>query len=1028
MLRSNPLPFQALSALVLVGGIGSLAANAAGATGAPSSVATPNFASSEFDPSAIYLAAATLHPDPASSLLHQPGRINADERYLMQLHGPLSAGQRSALSQAGFRLGDYLPLNTYLVSFAGPPVEGRFASLDFIRWIGRFEEAWKIHPTIGRAGYETEVRQQLSDSGRVALTVTLFPETDIDAARARVLALEGAVVHAVERIGTHDVLRMTMPLGDVDMLAAIASVQFVEETEEVRLWNSSTRWIVQSNIPVATPLHDHGLTGAGQIVGILDTGVNLNHCSFFDTNPVGPTHRKAQAINGWPGYSPGSENPSLHGTHVACTVLGDAGVDDDTRGIAYGARFVLNTTPQHDGPGIIGRLEHHSSQGAILHTNSWGDTSVDYGSLTRGVDVFGYDHEDQLIVFACGNDAVGTNPKNAKNCISVGATMDAPSQHSYCIGGTGPTVDGRRKPEVYAPGCNTHSASMTTCLTQQLTGTSMAAPVVAGVAVLGRQYFLDGYHPTGRPNPADAMLPTAALLKAMLTNTSVDMTGITGYPSNLEGWGRLLADDAFYFHGDRRRLAVLADVRNALGLSTNDVVEFPLIVAGSDEKLKITLAFCDPPGAVGIGNGPAWVNDLDLEVVAPGGALYRGNVFSGGVSAPGGVADDRNNVEQVHVPSPAVGLWTIRVRAKAVNVGTQGYSLLATGVVAADSAAIAIDLPDGPPTMVPAGGAVQFAVNIIEGTDTLAPGSPMIHYRYDQGSFISSPLTLVSGKQYLATLPAGDCDQTAEFFLTAGSALGATVASPVSAPALTYSATVGTFTTVFHDDFETDLGWTVQNENLVGGAWVRGIPSGNGVVGDPTSDYDNSGRCYVTGNGNFHDVNGGPTRLISPAFDLASSTDPQLSYARWFRDSAGGDTLVVELSSDNGQSWTLVEAVGAYQGWQLVTVAVRDFVTPTAVVRLRFSTQDLPNNSFTEAAVDAVRLTDFSCVPACTPGDVNNDGLINGRDIDRFLAILLGATPTARELCAADVGATPDGMVTLGDVDEFVSLLLGGGS
>jgi hypothetical protein len=61
--------------------------------------------------------------------------------------------------------------------------------------------------------------------------------------------------------------------------------------------------------------------------------------------------------------------------------------------------------------------------------------------------------------------------------------------------------------------------------------------------------------------------PSAPLLKALLVNCAVDMTGITRFPSNSEGWGRVLGDNAIYFPGDTRQL-VFADVRNADGFAT----------------------------------------------------------------------------------------------------------------------------------------------------------------------------------------------------------------------------------------------------------------------------------------------------------------------------------------------------------------------------------------------------------------------------------------------------------------------------
>ena len=72
----------------------------------------------------------------------------------------------------------------------------------------------------------------------------------------------------------------------------------------------------------------------------------------------------------------------------------------------------------------------------------------------------------------------------------------------------------------------------------------MASPAVTGAAALVRQYFVEGWYPSGSPNAGDGFSPSAALLKAVLTNSAVDMTGIAGYPSNQEGWGRILLENA----------------------------------------------------------------------------------------------------------------------------------------------------------------------------------------------------------------------------------------------------------------------------------------------------------------------------------------------------------------------------------------------------------------------------------------------------------------------------------------------------
>ncbi|MCB9841348.1 MAG: S8 family serine peptidase [Phycisphaeraceae bacterium] len=610
---------------------------------------------------------------PVGNLGALAGTAPEGGRYVVQLDGPMTPERWTALAAAGVAIGDYLPTNAWIVDLSGADAAG-LDGLGFVRWHGAYEAAWKIDPEVGARVFTSPERIELLNMGRALLDVTLFDGAGIVEGVTGLASIPRVSVLHMLNLGGNEQMTVECDLDDVATIAALPIVQFIEEAPDVALRNATTTWIVQSNQTNVRSIHDRGLHGEGQIVGILDGKVWTSHCSFSDTNPIGPTHRKIVAYNT-------SLGAASHGTHVAGTVVGDNGVTGDLRGIAYMGRLAFDDTPSFNETAVYTVLAQHHNQGARVHTNSWGnDGTTAYDGLCRGFDRFQYDFEDSLVLLAVTNTSTLRNPENAKNLLACGATSDTPSQASHCTGGTGPTADGRRKPEIYAPGCGILSASSSnSCGTRSSSGTSMATPALAGCSMLVRQYFTDGFYPSGAASPSDAFTPTGALVKAVMLNSTVDMTGVSGYPSNLEGWGRVLLEDGLYFPGDTRRLYV-EDVRNASGLTTGQSTEYAVDVASSGQPLKIALTWVEPAGAAGASN-PV-VNDLTLQVVAPNGVTtYLGNVFSGGQSTTGGTADVKNNVEMVLVNAPTPGEWTVRVVATAVQGARQGYALAVTGDV-----------------------------------------------------------------------------------------------------------------------------------------------------------------------------------------------------------------------------------------------------------------------------------------------------------------------------------------------------------
>ncbi len=692
----------------------------------------------------IHIADRVIDPALARNLKNdKAARLLPETPYVVQLTGSLSKEIHTQLENAGIRLGDYLPTNAYVVSLTAAGA-ARVRDLACVEWIGEYDRAWKVEPTVGRRAYTTPERQASAARGEANVSVTLFAGRASDAALVAIRGLAGAKVYFIERVGGCETLSATIRAADVPLVAGLPDVQVIEDAPEITPRNVTTRWILQSNIPNQTPINAHGITGLGQIIGMIDLRVDVNHCSFFDAvNPIGPTHRKIVAYNTTLGLS-------NHGTHVAGIAIGDNGIDDDTRGIAYGAKMVFNIYPPFSEMGVYDGFELHHDQGARVHCNSWGnDNTRNYDGLCRGIDSFAYDNEDDLVCFAVSNGPICTNPENAKNILAVAAVQDDPGQHLFCKGGTGPTLDGRRKPEIMAVGCNVFSAqSGSGCGVFSQMGTSMACPAVSGSGAMVRQYFMDGFYPKGVATPADSMIPSGALLKALLLNSSVDATGIAGYPSFQEGWGRILLDSACYFPGDTRRTHIPADVRNVSGLSTGQEQSYVFRVIPSAEQLRATLVWTDPPASAATGGGPAAVNDLDLELTTPSAVTYLGNVFTGGVSVTGGTKDDKNNVEQVHLNSPESGLWTVKVKAPAVNVGTQGYAIVLTGAVFPNWAAPTAS------AMVPDTGATESIVAVTDLSGTgFQFGATVKLKRAGQPDVNATSVNVVSGNQITCNLP-----------------------------------------------------------------------------------------------------------------------------------------------------------------------------------------------------------------------------------------------------------------------------------
>jgi choice-of-anchor B domain-containing protein len=257
------------------------------------------------------------------------------------------------------------------------------------------------------------------------------------------------------------------------------------------------------------------------------------------------------------------------------------------------------------------------------------------------------------------------------------------------------------------------------------------------------------------------------------------------------------------------------------------------------------------------------------------------------------------------------------------------------------------------------------------------------------------PMSLQPDGSYAGELPAALCHDRMSYFFLATATNGRTFVWPyLAVNGEPLRADVQTSqTTLFSDTFQSSLGWTVQNDaSLTAGGWARGVPvawtSGAPLHGSPKSDADGSGSCYVTGNTAGADVDGGPTRLLSPALDLSGAPEARVTYQRWLVSLVGSpDVLTTEISNNNGSSWTTVhDAYQATGGWEQVRFRVADYVTPTSQVRVRFSIADAGNDSTTEAAVDGFTVTSLGCESCMANCDGSTSApVLNVADFTCFL-------------------------------------------
>jgi subtilisin family serine protease len=230
--------------------------------------------------------------------------------------------------------------------------------------------------------------------------------------------------------------------------------------------------------------------GAGVNAYIVDTGISSTHVDFTGRMSAG----FSSIIDG-----NGTNDCNGHGTHVAGTTAGS------TFGIAKSATLipvrVLDCIGSGTTSGVIAGLDwivgHHTAgTPAVANMSLGGGASAALDAAVQNVI-----NDGVVMAVAAGNDGLNAcnySPARAANAITVGSTTSTDARSTFS--NTGTCVD------IFAPGSSITSAWIgNTTAISTISGTSMAAPHVAGVAAV-----LIGRFPTSTPAQIATMLRTSA--------------------------------------------------------------------------------------------------------------------------------------------------------------------------------------------------------------------------------------------------------------------------------------------------------------------------------------------------------------------------------------------------------------------------------------------------------------------------------------------------------------------------------------
>lgn len=303
-------------------------------------------------------------------------------------------------------------------------------------------------------------------------------------------------------------ISLQLPASSLNEIKNLPYVAEVYEDKKVEAFlNDSTAQINATNVWNLLDDGGRNVTGFNVTIAIVDSGIDYTHPDLGNcTESQFLNHQCSKVIGGYDFVNEDDDpmDDYGHGTHCAGIAAGNGTL----KGVAPGAKLLAYKVIDSYGWGyesdVIAGIERAVNDSADIISMSLGSSGGSPDDpVSQAVD--NAVNSSVVVVVAAGNDGpeYGTidSPANAVGAIAVGAVDKTGSIPDFSS--RGPVLwknTALLKPDLVAPGVDICSAEFDSVFPEDrciddshilISGTSMAAPHVAGVAALLKQYHKD---------------------------------------------------------------------------------------------------------------------------------------------------------------------------------------------------------------------------------------------------------------------------------------------------------------------------------------------------------------------------------------------------------------------------------------------------------------------------------------------------------------------------------------------------------